>query len=282
MHAGQIVPRAAHHRAGAGAYAQIECLVTLGTKLIQAHIPADFHACLKGHAHLSQYLNFRVHHVLFKPETRNAQGQHAAGHRRFFEHGDGIPPGGQIIGAAQARRPRSDDRNLIGIGPSGLVHHRRDKARRLPQLLLGNEFLNLVNGDRIVNAAAGAGILAPPVADPPANRREGVIGLDQLKGVPIPALGGQLDIALNRHMGGALGLAGRGAVADHLGAVGSVVLVVILAAPELFGRTAVRRFFRLGSHGAELPSQLYRIHLAGFHALAAGHASVLIHPRHVI
>ena len=56
-----------------------------------------------------------------------------------------------------------------------LVEHLRHIALVGVQLLLRDEFLDLVDGNGAVNAAAGAGLLAAAVADVAADGGEGVL-----------------------------------------------------------------------------------------------------------
>ena len=100
------------------------------------------------------------------------------------------------------------------------------------EVALGDEFLDGVDGDGLVDAAAGAGFLAALVADASADGGEGVVLLDEGEGVFITALGGQFEIALDADMGGAGGFARRGAGRIAVDAVGVVIAFApLLAAP---------------------------------------------------
>lgn len=76
------------------------------------------------------------------------------------------------------------------------------------QLLLRDEFLDLVDGNGAVNAAAGAGLLAAAVADVAADGGEGVLFFDKLERVHVAAFSSHADIDMDGNMRGQLLLQG--------------------------------------------------------------------------
>ena len=149
------------------------------------------------------------------------------------------------------------------------------------ELLFRDEALDLVDGYRRVHRGARAGLLALLVADPAADRREGQLFADELERLVKAALGGELDIALDRDVRRACRLAGRGALRHDVRAVDAEVGIVVLARPQRVARRIGRAVLR-GRTVAELHAELHGVELAVFHALAAGHALVLVHLGDVI
>ena len=76
-------------------------------------------------------------------------------------------------------------------------------------------------------------------------------------------------------------LAGRRALGHHIRAVCAEIRVVALAAPEGVARRLLRPLF-IGRAGTQLLAKLDGVKLTVFHALAAGHAFVLVHTGDVI
>ena len=187
-----------------------------------------------------QDLDLGLDNVLLKAEGREDAGQHAADLVALLEHGDGIALDREVIGAGEAGRAAADDGDLVGEGLAGLVEHLRHEARLGGELLVRDELLDIVDGDGVVDVAAGAGVLAGAVADTAADRREGVLVLYELQSLEIAALGGELDVALDGDVRRALGLTWRGALVGDLAAVGAVVDVVLVLAPEAVHRGELR------------------------------------------
>src|SRR5699024_6038044 len=123
-------------------------------------------------------------------------------------------------------RPAAYHGDLVRKRLACLVEHLGDIARLRGELLVGDELLDVVDGYRLVDVAAGAGVLAAAVADAPADRREGVLLLDELQRLQVPALAGELDVALHGDVRGTLHFARRGAAVHNVPAVGAVVHIV--------------------------------------------------------
>lgn len=138
----------------------------------------------------------------------------------------------------------------------------------------GDEFLYRVDGYRVVDRAARAGVFAALVAYRAAHRREGVILLYKLERLVVSALAGHFDVALNCNVRRAGGLAGRGACVVALDlAILAVVVVPVLPAPvECLVRQSDGGVFHRALTGAQLLTELCRACRACLDALAAGNA----------
>ena len=163
----------------------VEALVALRAQLLDGDVLADFDAALELDAHLAQDVDLGVEHVFFQPEARDAEREHAAGHRVAVEHGHGVALVGEVVGTAHAGRAGADDGDLLRVRAADLVEQLRHVARGLVQVMVGDEALDLVDGDGLVDRAAGALGLAALVADAAADGRERVFLLDELERVGV-------------------------------------------------------------------------------------------------
>ena len=264
--------------------AEEEALVALSAQLVERDILADLNAASELNAHLAQNVDLGVHNVLFKAEAGDAGGEHAAGDLILLEHGHGVAHVGKIICAAQTGRAAADDGDLLIIALAGLTvsAQRGNIARFGMQLLLGDELLDLVDSDGIVDSAAGACILAAAVADTAADGGEGVILLDELERVKIAALCGHLDVALDCDMRGAGGLAGRrAAVIAVYHVVVAVVLIPLFGTPFGVVGQLVLGIFYGAVLCAQLLAELCSASGADLDAFAAGNALFLVDMRYV-
>ena len=150
-------------------------------------------------------------------------------------------------------------------------------------ILLGDELFDLVDGQRLVDGAAGAGILAVLSADAAADGRERIILLDELERVGIAAVARHLDVALDGDVRRAGGLAGRRASRPGLDAavLVAVILVPVILAPLGIVRQLVVRILDGAFLGAELLAEADSAGRAGLDALAAGHALLGVALGHV-
>ena len=188
----------------------VEALVALRTQLGDGDVFADVHAAAKFHTHLPENFDFGIDNILFEAEARDAEHKHAAGNGVAVEHGHGVALFGQIIGASHAGRAGADDSDLLRERNAALIEHLWHVALVGVQLLLCDEFLDLVDGDCAVHAAAGAGLLAAAVADVTADGGEGVFFFDEPERIQIAALGCHADVALYGNVCRAVALAGSG------------------------------------------------------------------------
>ena len=159
--------------------------------------------------------------------------------------------------------------------------HRGNVAGFRIQILFRQELLDGINGHGLINGAPGAGLLAALVADPAADRREGVVLFDQGQSLLILALGRQLQVALDCHMGRTGGFTGGGAlVVAVLPVVVPVVRVPMLRAPgNGVGQLVLGVLHGVPLLVAELLAQLHGTGGAILHALAAGHALAALYLR---
>ena len=261
-----------------GADGHVEGLIAFAPEFIQGDVLSDLHPAADLHAHLADDVDLGFDHVLFQAEAGDAVHQHAAGPLFLLEDRDGIAVPPQIVGRGQAGGAGAHNGDLLGIELSFPVLAQRDVAVLGLQIQGGDIFLDLVDGQGLIDGAPGAGVLAPPVADGAADGGEGIILLDQLQGLPVAALGSHLYIALDGQVGRAGTLAGSraGGIAVYLGVV-PVVVVPLVGSPGPGVRELCQGIGHGAAPGAELLAQFGRAHGADLHALAAGHALILFH-----
>ena len=226
-HAGQTAALAAD--------GDVERQIPLLAQLRNGHVLTDLDAAADLHAQLAQDLDLGVDDGLFQLERRDAVGHHAAGTGGLFKDRGLVAAGGQIVRGGQARGACADDGDLlVPAGQSaGGDDDGRDIARLGVQILLGEEFLDRVDGDGLIDRAAGARFLAALVADPAADGGEGVVLLDEGQCLLILALRGELQIALHRDVRWASRFARRGAGIVAVDAVPVAVVDAPLFRPPL-------------------------------------------------
>ena len=159
-----------------------------------------------------------------------------------------------------------------------MVAFRRNIAHITVQFLIRDKFLDLINGDRLVNIPAGAFILTAVRADAAADSRERIFLFDQFQGLFVFSSGSQLDIALYRNMGRTGGFTRGSSLLRHILTVLPVVHIPVLFAPHMIpGRRFLCLWNRLFS--TESLSQLQGICGTVFHTLPAGHTLLRVHLR---
>ena len=254
-----------------------EALIALLAQLVDGDILADLDAALELDAHFLKHVDLGVYDLALEAEGRDTEGEHASGDRVAVENGDiCVTHLGQVISTAHAGRACADHCDLldiIGVG-SLMAALFGDVTGLFAQLLLGDELLDLVDGNRTVKLAAGACVLAVLAADAAADCREGVILLDELESIGVAAVGCHLDVALNRDVSRACDLAGCGAGGPGLDRAVFVFVIfvpVILAPLGLVGKL-VMRILDGAFLGAELLAEADGAGRAGLNTLAAGDA----------
>ena len=161
----------------------IEALVALGTELFDCDIPADFSVHLEVDTHLLQNFDFALQRCTVQTIAGYTHDEHAARLRIAVKDGDIlITHTGQVVGTAQTRGAGTDDGDLLVIGlvDGAAIQTLRDIALCALEVLFGNEFLDLVNGKRLIQRTTGAGIFTAAVADISTDRGEGIVLLDEL------------------------------------------------------------------------------------------------------
>ena len=261
----------------------IKRLVALFAQLLDGDVLADFDAAFELHAHLAQHVDLGLDNVLADAEARDAVDEHTAGHGFLLEHDRAVALDGQEVSAGHAGRAAADDGDLLVkfLVRAG-VHGRHVTVLSL-HVLLGDELLDLVDGQRLVDSAAGAGILAILSADAAADGRERVILLDELERVGIAAVARHLDVALDGDVRRAGGLAGRRAGRPSLDAavLVAVILVPVILAPLGVVRQLVVRILDGAFLRAELLAEAHSAGRAGLDTLAAGNALLRVALGHV-
>ena len=252
----------------------VECLEAFLTQLLDGDILADLNAAAELNAHLAQNVDLGLYDVLADTEGGDAVYEHAAGNCFLLEHYGAVALNSEEVSAAHAGRACADDGDLL----VKLLVSARDHGRNIAMLglhiLLCDEFLYLVDLQRLIDGAAGACILAVLAADAAADCREGVILLDELERIGVAAVGCHLDVALDRDVSRACDLAGCGAGGpglDRAVFVFVVLVPVILAPLGLVGKL-VMRILDGAFLGAELLAEADGAGRAGLNTLAAGDA----------
>ena len=273
-HTGSVLPFHVQPASALGADCYVKCLVALFSQFIQRHIFSHFHAGLKFHTHLFQHINLCIQHIFFQAEGGDSKCQHTAQLFLFFKNSHPVIINGKVIRTGKSCRAAADNGDLI----AQMVAFRRNIAHITVQFLIRDKFLDLINGDRLVNIPAGAFILTAVRADAAADSRERIFLFDQFQGLFVFSSGSQLDIALYRNMGRTGGFTGGSSLLRHILTVLPVVHIPILFAPHM---VPGRRFLCLWKRlfGTESLPQLQGICGTVFHALSAGHTLLRVHLR---
>ena len=149
------------------------------------------------------------------------------------------------------------------------------------KVLLGNELLDFVDGNGLVNRATRTSRLAATIAHTSANGREGVFFLDKFEGIAIASFGRHTEISLHRNMGRTGNFTRSSAGIVALNAV--VVLIIpvpVSLTPELVVRKILHRIGKLAVHSGKLLPQLRRSRRTHLHATATRHAFFCVHMSH--
>ena len=262
----------------------VESLVSLISKLLYGNVFTNFHTGVDVHSDLAHNVDLCFDDLFIQLIRGNAVLQHTAGNLVFLEHGGLVAHRGEVVGAAQTGGAAADDGDLflpMVNDAGGDVDFGHEAGLGL-EILLGDEFLDRVDGDGLVDSAARAGILATTVTHASAYGRERVLAFDEFQCFCIFALGGLLQIALHRDVRGTGRLTGRRARRVAVDTVFVTIVFVPLLRSPLFG---IGQFlFRIGLLsvlGTELLSETDSAGGTIFHATTAGHAICRIHLGHV-
>ena len=94
------------------------------------------------------------------------------------------------------------------------------------KIAVRKEAFHVVDRHRLIDGAAGTGVFAALVADSAADRGERVFALDERERLVVASLFRHFKVALNRHVRGARGFAGRGAGLVRVDARGIAVILI--------------------------------------------------------
>ena len=146
------------------------------------------------------------------------------------------------------------------------------------KVLLGQEFLDGIDCDGLVDGAAGAGVLAPAVAYAAADCRERILALDQFKRLAVLALGGLFQISLHRNVRGASCLAGGCAcrIAVYTVTV-AIVLIPFMRSPLGGVGKFLLGIYLLAVLGAKFLAKFDCSGRTILHAPSAGYAVLGVH-----
>ena len=183
--------------------------VVLELELREAKVAAYLGVQMYPDAHVLDGLDLAGDDVAGQAPLRDAEGEDAAGDGGGVVDVHGVAAQGQVIRAGEAARAGADDGDALAVGrPDRLGLHALLKG------LVGDETLDVADGDGRVVVGAVALKLAGMRADAAADRGEGVVAPDEPVGVLVPARGGERYVAGDVYPGGAGLLAGR-----HIGLV---------------------------------------------------------------
>lgn len=143
------------------------------------------------------------------------------------EYGDFIAVDCEEVSAGKTCWVRADNRHLLAIAVLFLGNCPIVRV----ELLVGNEFLDFVDCDRIIDIAASAFAFAGVRADTSANRWEGVFLLDKLQRLDVTAHRCELDVTLNCDMCRAGTFAGSRTGFNNIDPAGAIVGVVHFRTP---------------------------------------------------
>ena len=133
-------------------------------------------------AHRLNPPHFLHEHLARQPIGGNAEVQHASGQRTGVADLHGMPQPCEVISGRETTRSRANHQHALARG--------RRLDWQLPALLHGKvaqKPLNGVNGDRTVKCASVALVFARVIADPPVDRRKGVVAGECGPGVTVAA-----------------------------------------------------------------------------------------------
>ena len=146
-------------------------------------------------AHILDDLNLTTQDFPRQAIVGDTHRRHTAGLAQRLEYLGAVPLVQQVIGRRDARRPRTDNR------------HARRVIRQIDRVIqpfhgrvhldVRHETLQVLDVDRIVQLAATTGEFAKPHADPPADRSQRILFLDDRQRVRIAPRLDRLDIAGN-------------------------------------------------------------------------------------
>ncbi len=165
-------------------------------------------AGLSFDAEIQDVLDLLVEDVVGQAVTRNAVAEHAAQARLRLEQGHAVAEQGQVGSGRQAGRAAADDGDLaiefVGCGLGGRI------LLGIGVDVVGDETLEVADVHGVFDFAAVAVVLAGMLAHPAASGGKRAALADELVGFLELGGGGERDVALRVHAGGAGGFA-RGA-----------------------------------------------------------------------
>jgi hypothetical protein len=127
-------------------------------------------------------IDLRIEHMARQPVLRDTEVHHAAGQRTRLVDDHRVTQQRQVPCRRQAARARADHEHPLAGG--GLRRHHR------PAFLeshVAQEALDSVDAHWLIDALAVARVFARVIADPPVDRRQGIVADDDLPGVAIAA-----------------------------------------------------------------------------------------------
>ena len=272
LHAGELLTLHLEPPAGVGAGGEeggVEALPL--EQVLELEVRSDPDAAAELHAQVQDPLDLRLQHVAREPVLGHAAGQHAPRHVEGLEEGHRDALQRQGAGRRETRGTGAHHRDPAILAPRFGLGQLRGAV---PALEVRQEALDGADGDGLVHVLAGAGLLAGPLTDAAAHRRQREVPADEREGLLVPPLPGEGHVALHAHVGRTGVSAGRRAalvdgvgVGDGLG----VGLVDGLAPPAAQVEGVV---LGDGAHLLALAAGLARldVHVAGLAAQGGAEA----------
>ena len=132
----------------------VERIEALLAQLVKGDVLPHVDAAADVDAHLAEHVNLGVHDVLGKLVGRDAVRHHSARLRRPLEHGRRIAHERQVVRARKPSRPCAHDGHLLRESAAGGGRHYLGNETVFGlQVLLGDEALQFVDGNGLVNGA---------------------------------------------------------------------------------------------------------------------------------
>ena len=263
---------------------QVKSPVTLCPEIIQTDVLTHLHSILNLDSHGLDNLDLGQDDILLQLVGRDPIGQHPAGHGILLKYGRRVPHLRQIKGTGESGGACAHNGDFfVKMALCRGNNLLWDITGLFLQVQIGQEFLDLINCDRIIDPSSGTLALAPAVTDSSANGRQGVVLLDESQSLLIAPLRRHLQIALDGDMSWAGSLAGSGAglMAVHPVVIPVVFIPHLLSPLMLRGKDLSRIADLCSIRPAELLSQLQGPCRTVLDAASAGHTFLLVYMGHV-
>ena len=151
-------------------------------------VAAQRHARVQRDAQRQDVVDLHLDDFARKPEMRNAQVEHAARDRRGLEDLHRVPQQRQVVRAGQAAHARSHNGDSLARASAPAAGLLRAGSCPVPEVVaVGGVALERADGDRLVDLAAPAGVLARVRADPAQHVGERIGSAGQQVGLFVPA-----------------------------------------------------------------------------------------------
>ncbi len=209
QHARDVLVLDAERGAVPGAQRQEDRVLALVSQGGDGEVPAEVHVGRELHPEVEDLRDLRVEDLLGEAVLGDAVAEHATRLGLGLQDLHRVALFGQVVRTGETTGTCADDGDALAVRRRGLGLERLRHA----QIQVGDEALDVVDADRLVDLAAAAPAhLAGTRTDAAADGRQGVLLLDQPDRLAEFAERGQGDVALDVHSGGTGLLAGADAI----------------------------------------------------------------------